>query len=306
MTREELLVRFMDPIPVLGSGFVQLLDVMGDDQAVVDAARISYGKGTRRSRADRHLLRYLLRSRHTSPFEQCEIKLRVKVPMDCWRQWIRHRTASVNEYSTRYSEAIDEQLQTAPVYWRKQGAKNKQGSEGYVDRELGRLLSTEELEFQSEARRVYEHRLNQGVAREQARKDLPLSTFTMAVWKIDLHNLLHFLSLRLDSHAQYEIRQYAEAIAGIVQEWVPWTWEAFEDYRLKAMTLTRLEIDLVKEVMLALTLGHGPGMTIHLYQKLGWEDRKDDGTLKMVREREEFRAKAEKLNIPQEYHPPSE
>ena len=177
---------------------------MGTDESIVQAARISYGQGTKQVHQDRGLIRYLMRHRHTSPFEMCEIKLHVRVPMDCWRQWIRHRTASVNEYSTRYSIAIDAAQKTAPTDWRLQDMGSRQGSGGTVPSELGKNLSSKEEELHKCSRDVYNERLNCGVAREQARKDLPLSTYTEAYWKIDLHNLLHFLSLRMDRHAQYE------------------------------------------------------------------------------------------------------
>lgn len=233
-------------LPVLDDGFVALVDVMGDDQAVVQAARVSYGAGTRPVSDDRTLIRYLMRHGHTTPFEMAEVKLLVRVPMDCWRQWIRHRTASVNETSTRYSVAIDSAQRTPPDAWRRQAAGNRQGSEGTLDRSVGEVLSAEEVELQEHARRVYQRRLAQGVAREQARKDLPLSTYTEAYWKIDLHNLLHFLELRMDEHAQWEIRQYARTIGyQIVRPLFPLVWEAFEDYRLGAMRLSRLEREVI-------------------------------------------------------------
>ena len=186
---------------VLDDGFVRLIDYMGDDAAIVQAARVSYGKGTKRVHEDRALIRYLMRHSHTTPFEMCEIKLHVRVPMDVWRQWIRHRTANVNEYSTRYSEAIDAAQATLPDAWRLQSAGNRQGSGGALAPDVGARLSEEEAALQRRARDVYEARIAAGVAREQARKDLPLSTYTEAYWKIDLHNLLHFLDLRMDLHA---------------------------------------------------------------------------------------------------------
>src|SRR5262249_19085844 len=176
--------------PVLDDGFVTLVDVMGDDQSVVQAARVSYGEGTRKVSDDRGLIRYLMRHRHTTPFEMAEIKLLVRVPMDCWRQWIRHRTANVNEYSTRYSLAIDATQPTPPHQWRSQAASNRQGSGEPLGEQVGSALSREEVDFQTAARKLYEVRIAAGVAREQARKDLPLSTYTEAYWKIDLHNLL--------------------------------------------------------------------------------------------------------------------
>lgn len=232
-------------IPVLDDGFIQLVDYMGDDTAIVQAARVSYGAGTKTIREDRGLIRYLMRNHHTSPFEMAEVKLLVRVPMDTWRQWIRHRTASVNEYSTRYSVAIDQCQRTDPHLWRLQAKDNKQGSSGVVATSAGDLLSAQENALQQMSRKVYEERLDQGVAREQARKDLPLSTYTEAYWKVDVHNLLHFLRLRLDSHAQAEIRAYAEAIAAVLGQWMPWTWEAFEDYRLNARSFSGPEHEML-------------------------------------------------------------
>jgi thymidylate synthase (FAD) len=233
--------------PVLDHGHVRVVDYMGDDAAIVQAARVSYGAGTKQVHEDRGLIRYLLRNAHTTPFEMCMLKLHVRVPMDCWRQWIRHRTASVNEYSTRYSEAISDQQATLPGAWRLQAAQNKQGSEGFLDVARGGELSAAEAAFHRSARELYESRLACGVAREQARKDLPLSTYTEAYWAIDLHNLLHFLQLRMDSHAQYEIRQYAILIGEeIVARWVPFVWEAFQDYRMNAMRLSSLEFELMR------------------------------------------------------------
>jgi thymidylate synthase (FAD) len=235
------------PFKVLDDGFVRVVDYLGADESIVQAARVSYGAGTKKSREDRGLIRYLMRHAHTTPFEMCEIKLHVRVPMDCWRQWIRHRTANVNEYSTRYSIAIDASQTTPPDRWRKQSTDNKQGSEGWIDIETGRRLTQAEREMQDMARRVYAERLDLGVAREQARKDLPLSTYTEAYWKVDLHNLFHFLWLRMDPHAQAEIREYANVIGReIVARWVPMAWEAFSDYRLGSIALSRLEIDLIR------------------------------------------------------------
>ena len=232
--------------PVLDDGCVRVVDYMGCDAAIVQAARVSYGAGTTRVSDDRTLIRYLMRHRHTTPFEMCEIKLHVRVPMDCWRQWIRHRTANVNEYSTRYSEAVDAASRTRPGQWRRQSDANRQGSAGSIAPEVGARLSAAEQEFQRRARELYQERLDAGVAREQARKELPLSTYTEAYWKIDLHNLLHFLSLRADPRAQAEIRSYAEVIGEqIVSRWVPVAWEAYLDYRAGALLLTRLERELV-------------------------------------------------------------
>ncbi len=246
--------------PVLDQGWVELRDVMGTDQSIVEAARVSYGTGTTKVSDDRGLIRYLMRHRHTTPFEMCELKFVVQVPMDCWRQWIRHRTANVNEYSTRYSEAIDEMQETPPDEWRLQNPSNKQGSSGFVEEwpekfkmsnagEIGKPagvhLSEMEVELHNSARAVYQERLEFGVAREQARKDLPLSNYTRAYWKIDLHNLFHFLGLRMDSHAQLEICSYANVIGTIVEELFPLAWEAFSDYRLNGMFLSALEIKVI-------------------------------------------------------------
>lgn len=283
--------------PVLDKGFVRLVEVMGGDDAIVQAARISYGIGTKKVSEDRGLIRYLMRHRHTTPFEMAEIKLHVRVPMDCWRQWIRHRTASVNEYSTRYSEAIDDKQQTAPDAWRSQSKANKQGSSDFLSGEIkeGGHLSRRESELHQMAKDVYHERIDMGVAREQARKDLPLSTYTEAYWKVDLHNLFGFLSLRMDGHAQSEIQQFANTIGNeIVIHWVPHAWEAFKDYRLGAMFLTRLDIEMLQ----GLAAWHdGDGEWQGLADSFGWLNRKDDGTLKRNRERQEFEGKAARLSI---------
>jgi thymidylate synthase (FAD) len=199
---------------------------------------------------DRGLIRYLMRHRHTTPFEMAELKFLVRVPMDCWRQWIRHRTANVNEYSTRYSLAIDATQTTRADEWRTQAASNRQGSGAPLAATVGENLTASETEFQTLARRIYEDRIALGVAREQARKDLPLSTYTEAYWKIDLHNLLHFLALRMDEHAQYEIRSYARTMGEeIVQPLFPLVWEAFVDFRLDAMYLTRLDRGVIQRLL---------------------------------------------------------
>lgn len=238
-----------EKFPVLDDGFVCLVDVMGDDGSVVQAARVSYGEGTKKVSDDRTLIRYLLRHRHTTPFEMAEIKFLVRVPMDCWRQWVRHRTANINEYSTRYSFAIDSAQTTPEGQWRSQAESNRQGSGDALPHELGMRLSGEEKELQDKIRSVYQSRIESGVAREQARKDLPLSTYTEAYWKIDLHNLLHFLALRMDSHAQLEIRNYATTIGEkIVAPLFPLVWEAFLDYRMQAMFLTRLDREVIQRL----------------------------------------------------------
>lgn len=283
-------------LPVLDDGFVCLVDVMGNDGSVVQAARVSYGAGTKKVSDDRGLIRYLLRHRHTTPFEMAEIKLLVRVPMDCWRQWIRHRTASVNEYSTRYSLAIDGAQTTPPDQWRVQAASNRQGSDGVLEANLGDSLTTSELELQALARRVYQERIERGVAREQARKDLPLSTYTEAYWKIDLHNLLHFLALRMDSHAQLEIRQYATTIGEqIVKPLFPIVWEAFLDYRMQSDSLSRLEIEAIQRLMAAAaTRGLVPPLDKDLFLEV--QDETWRG-LSRSRERDECEAKLQKLGI---------
>jgi len=277
--------------PVLDQGFVRVIDYMGSDRAIVQAARVSYGKGTKSLANDRGLIRYLMRHRHTTPFEMCEIKLHVRVPMDCWRQWIRHRTANVNEYSTRYSIAIDVAQRTAPDSWRMQSSANKQGSAGHLNSSLGSQLTRQETEIIEKCGDVYRQRLELGVAREQARKDLPLSTYTEAYWKIDLHNLMHFLSLRMDGHAQHEIRSYAKVIGEkIVSLWCPLTWEAFEDYRLKCMTLTAREIALLKALSL-----NGNQAALRLAVEWGWIGK--EMNLRQNRERSEADAKLSELAI---------
>jgi thymidylate synthase (FAD) len=249
-TAPELDAVLGQPFPVLDQGFIRVVDYMGTDSSIVQAARVSYGAGTKKVREDRGLIRYLMRHQHTTPFEMCEVKLHVKVPMDTWRQWVRHRTASVNEYSTRYSIAIDEAQRTVGDEWRAQSASNRQGSEGFVDPSLTAQLSGREAELQELARKVYEERLDLGVAREQARKDLPLSTYTEAYWKTNLHNLLHFLHLRMDDHAQLEIREYARAIGEeVVRRWCPVAWEAFLDYRVNSVSFTDPELACLAPLM---------------------------------------------------------
>ncbi len=280
------------PFKVLDDGFVRVIDYMGDDGAIVQAARVSYGKGTRQIRRDRELIRYLLRHRHTSPFEMCEIKLHVRVPMDAWRQWIRHRTANVNEYSTRYSIAIEEAQRTQPDAWRGQAVDNRQGSAGWIELNTGEELSRVEQELHEKARAVYQQRLDAGVAREQARKDLPLSTYTEAYWKMDLHNLLNFLILRMGSHAQLEIRSYANVIGNeIMARWCPLVWEAFQDYRMKGLGLSDMEVKIIREC------ASGNSQTaIDLALELGLLKKKDD-EIKTTLEAREIEAKLETLGI---------
>lgn len=281
-------------IPVLNDGFVCLVDVMGDDSSVVQAARVSYGEGTKKVSDDRTLIRYLLRHRHTTPFEMAEIKMLIRVPMDCWRQWIRHRTANVNEYSTRYSLAIDASQTTDPGEWRTQAESNRQGSGDMLSADVGAQLTEQETELQDQIRAVYQDRIDKGVAREQARKDLPLSTYTEAYWKVDLHNLLHFLALRMDHHAQLEIRNYATAIGEqIVKPLFPVVWEAFLDYRMQSMHLTRLDIEVIQRLSAASDAGAPPFSedAFLAAQDPAWAD------LKRSRERDECRSKLQRLGL---------
>jgi thymidylate synthase (FAD) len=277
---------------ILDDGFIRVVDLMGTDMSIVQAARVSYGLGTKKASTDQALIRHLMRNRHTSPFEMCEIKLHIRVPMDCWRQWIRHRTANVNEYSTRYSIAIDATKKTKPNEWRFQSRENRQGSVGAIDVGIGKILSEHEADFHSSCRKIYKERLNAGVAREQARKDLPLSTYTEAYWKIDLHNLLHFLELRMNPLAQYEIRQYANVIGHqIVSKWVPITWKAFLDYRLNALSFSATEIEY-----LALMYADNKLSAIKQMKKNDWL-LKEKGHFIPNREAIEFIAKLERLGI---------
>ena len=223
----------------------------------------------------------------------CEIKFHVRVPMDCWRQWIQPQVlANVNEYSTRYSEAVNAAQQTQEDQWRGQGVINRQGSDDFLNRQTGEYLTHRERVLQRVAREVYEERLQKGVAREQARKDLPLSTYTEAYWKIDLHNLFHFLSLRMDSHAQVEIRDYANVIGNeIVARWCPIAWEAFVDYRLDALFLTRLDKEIIEQI----SQGNIEEAK-KLATKNGWLLPAKNGW-KRNREREELEEKLAKLGL---------
>ena len=282
--------------PVLDDGFVCLVDVMGDDSSIVQAARVSYGEGTKKVSDDRTLIRYLLRHRHTTPFEMAEIKFLVRVPMDCWRQWVRHRTANINEYSTRYSLAIDAAQTTDPGEWRTQAEANRQGSGDALPADLGQRLTQEETELQSRIRDVYQSRISSGVAREQARKDLPLATYTEAYWKIDLHNLLHFLALRMDSHAQLEIRQYATTLGEqIVAPLFPIVWEAFLDYRMQSTFLTRLDSGVIQRLTAnAAAAGTAPPFSDAAFMAA------QDSTwipLNRSRERAECRSKLQRLGL---------
>jgi thymidylate synthase (FAD) len=248
-------------LPLLDHGFVRVIDYMGDDAAIVQAARVSYGRGTRRVSEDAGLIRYLMRHRHSTPFEMCEIKYHVKLPIFVARQWIRHRTANVNEYSARYSILDREFYLPAPEHLAAQSAVNRQGRGEVLSGDAAaRVLDL----LRDDAARSYDHyveMLNEdaqgaprdperpGLARELARMNLTLNTYTQWYWKIDLHNLLHFLSLRADAHAQYEIRVYAEAMLETVKAWVPIASQAFLDYRLGAVTLSAQMLAAVRRMV---------------------------------------------------------
>ena len=265
-------------IPCLDHGFVRVVDKMGNDGAIVQAARVSYGAGTKTAQDDRGLIRYLMRHWHTTPFEMCEIKLHVKLPIFVARQWIRHRTANVNEYSGRYSVMPDEFYIPEADDILPQSKANKQGRDGELPEDV-RLSMRDTFKrsgesafetyhelrtgwpwFDEEGQQYVipggmgsdipgrlQHDQEYGMARELARINLPLSAYTEFYWKIDLHNLFHFLRLRADAHAQKEIRVYADAICEFVKGWCPDAYEAFVDYRLQAVTLSRMEIEALHE-----------------------------------------------------------
>ena len=243
--------RMFTPIPCLDHGFVRLIDYMGDDAAIVQAARVSYGRGTRTLRSDRGLIRYLMRNAHNTPLEMCELKLHVKLPIFVARQWIRHRTANVNEVSGRYSVLDREFYMPAPEHMAKQSVSNRQGRGEVLSAEQSAAVLALLKRDAAQAYETYEHLLGEevGLARELARMNLPVNLYTQWYWKIDLHNLMHFLRLRADGHAQYEIRVYADAIGQLVEDWVPAVWEAFQDYRVGGTFLSRQEIALLKRAI---------------------------------------------------------
>ena len=281
--------KLYEAIPVLDQGFIRVIDYMGDDGAVVQAARVSYGRGTKKISEDRGLIRYLMRHHHTTPFEMCEIKFHVKLPVFVARQWIRHRTASVNEYSARYSILNREFYIPAPEQLSTQSQENRQGRGNVLQGdEAVRVL---DILREDSARNYadYQEMLNEddegnvidpkrnGLARELARMNLPLNIYTEWYWKCDLHNLLHFLSLRADPHAQHEIRVYADAMMEALRAWVPITAEAFEDYRLGGVHLSRAGLEAVKrmiagEKVSAKNCGIAPREWRELMASLGRED----------------------------------
>lgn len=238
---------------VLDHGFVRVIDYMGDDAAICQAARVSYGKGTKSVQNDEGLIRYLMRHWHSTPFEMCELKLHVKLPVFVARQWIRHRTANVNEYSARYSIMDREFYIPAPEQMAAQSVVNNQGrGEALQGEEAARVLEI----LKTDSMRAYDHYEEmigqdgqQGLARELARMNLPTNIYTQWYWKVDLHNLFHFLRLRADAHAQYEIRVYADAICNIVADWVPFAYKAFEDYRLGSVTMSAQMVDCMRRML---------------------------------------------------------
>lgn len=233
---------------VLNHGFIRLVDYMGGDESIVQAARVSYGKGTKSVSEDRTLIRYLMRHQHTTPFEMVEFKFHIKLPIFVARQWIRHRTANVNEYSGRYSIMPEEFYVPEETVIKYQSTANKQGRDSEeVPPEIRKRVLEILLQEQRSAFSGYQEMLDYNIARELARINLPLSLYTQWYWKIDLHNLFHFLKLRMDKHAQYEIRVYAEKMAEIVKAVVPMAYEAFEDYVLNSVTFSKNELLLLKK-----------------------------------------------------------
>ncbi len=239
--------------PVLDHGFVRVIDYMGDDSAICQAARVSYGRGTKAVTNDEGLIRYLMRHWHSTPFEMCEIKLHVKLPVFVARQWIRHRTANVNEYSARYSILDREFYIPAPEHVNAQSVVNNQGRGAVLEgEEAARVLEI----LKADSNRCYDNyeamisdEGQNGLARELARMNLPANIYTQWYWKVDLHNLFHFLRLRADAHAQYEIRVYADQICKIVADWVPAAYGAFEDYRLGGAQLSGRALDAMRRML---------------------------------------------------------
>jgi len=256
-TLEDLLYK---PFSVLDHGFIRVVDYMGNDSAVVQAARVSYGAGTRKVREDQGLIRYLIRHRHTTPFEMCEIKFHVKLPIFVARQWIRHRTANINEYSARYSILDNEFYIPAPEHLARQSSTNRQGRGSVLE---GSQALTVMRMLRDDATRAHAHYVEMmdisgaeedqadspGLARELARMNLTLNFYTQWYWKVNLHNFMHFLSLRGDQHAQYEIRAYANVMLEILKKWVPDTFDAFSDYRLGAAELSAKSIIVLRKML---------------------------------------------------------
>lgn len=256
---EEMLYK---PIPVLDHGFIRVVDYMGDDSSIVQAARVSYGRGTKKSLQDKGLINYLMRHRHTTPFEMCDIKFHIKLPIFIARQWIRHRTASVNEYSARYSILSNEFYVPERVNLSAQSTTNKQGRS---DDELPDDVADKVLALiKDDSEKCYRHYVEMmneddqgniidentvGITRELARMNLTLNHYTEWYWKINLHNLLHFLALRADSHAQYEIRVYAQAMLDVVKAWVPYAYEAFVEHSMNGTNISRKGMEVIRQMI---------------------------------------------------------
>jgi thymidylate synthase (FAD) len=275
---EEILYQ---PLPVLDHGFVRVVDYMGDDAAIVQAARVSYGRGTRRVSEDQGLINYLMRHRHTTPFEMCEIKYHVKLPIFVARQWIRHRTANVNEYSARYSILDNEFYIPAPEHLADQATTNRQGRGAALAGEAARGVLDLLRADAERAYAGYAELLNEDasgaaldperprLARELARINLTLGFYTQWYWKTDLHNLMSFLSLRADPHAQYEIRAYAEIMLEALKRWVPMTYDAFLEYRMNAATISATGLAVIRRMLAGETVApEGSGLSAREWREL--------------------------------------
>jgi thymidylate synthase (FAD) len=277
--------------PVLSHGYVVLVDYMGGDAAIVQAARVSYGAGTKSVRDDRGLVRYLLRHRHTTPFEMVELKFLIRLPIYVARQMVRHRTANINEYSARYSIVPDEFDLPGPEAIRKQSTRNRQGRDEPAPPDVSARFREDLARVSADAYRSYQTALGAGVARETARLLLPLAYYTEWYWKIDLHNLFHFLSLRLDPHAQEEIRRYAAELATVAKAVAPVATEAFEEFQLGGLSLSRREQRAVR----ALLAGSSPEEAC---ESAGLPLRRDDGRSMTTGEGVEFLEKLERIRAP--------
>lgn len=287
-------------IPVLDHGFVYLVDYMGNDEAIEQAARVSYGAGTRATSQTEGLIRYLRRHCHTTPFEMVELKFHAKMPIFVARQWVRHRTANINEYSARYSILDREFYIPQPEILTAQSASNRQGGEEVISAEQAKIIRQLLIEDAVRNYDHYEFMLNDDgtgeptdsnrsmLARELARMDLTLNFYTQWYWKIDLHNLFHFIGLRSDSHAQYEIRVYSEAMAQIVKDVVPIAWKAYEDYELEALKLNKPEIEIITRLAKANGVIFTRKEVLEIATKIG---------LTNGRERQELLDKFRKLGI---------
>ena len=312
-----------DAIKCLDKGFVRLVDSMGGDDAIVQSARVSYGKGTSKVSQDRGLIRYLMRHRHTTPFEMVEFKFHCKMPIFVARQWVRHRTANINEYSLRYSEARDDFYFPDPNHIEFQSAVNKQGRMGKVDEDLKKKVQAYFKEISDRSFEIYCELNEAGVARELARAILPVNLYTEWYWKNDLHNLLHFIGLRSDGHAQYEIRVFSDAMASYVKKVAPFAWEAYQDYVVKGMRFSKIEQSILERKLpdrvlndIQEDISYQLTASLHankprdekdlypLYNQQGGTDNIEDFNLKWssgeievgnVRELREFKSKIESL-----------